>query len=140
MHGEPMRFLRLRLRSLVVLIVLGGLCLGGVVLWRRSVEYSRLAWIAENDEAEARQFLADAAAVADDEEASQGFLMMVAMHVRPQPGAAKEQLARLTTFMRHRLDHYASLASKYRRAARRPWLLVLRDPPLPEIPAEFAVP
>jgi hypothetical protein len=138
-HGEPTRFLRLRLRSLVILILIGGVCLGGLVLWRRSVEYIRLAWIAENDEAEATQFLAEAEQAAEDEESSQGFLMVVAMHVRPQPGAAKEQLARLTTFMCRRLDHYAGLASKYRRASRPPWLFVPPDPALPEYPAEFVV-
>jgi hypothetical protein len=135
-----MRFLRLRLRSLVILIALAGVCLGGVVLWRRSLDYSRLAWIAENDEAEAREFLREAAEVADDEELSREFLMMRAGHVRPRHGAATEQVATLATFFRRRLNHYVSLVAKYRRGARHPWLFVPPDPPLPEVPAEFALP
>jgi hypothetical protein len=42
-----MRFLRLRLRSLLILVALAGLCSYGVVLWRRSMEYSRSAEIYE---------------------------------------------------------------------------------------------
>ena len=44
-----MRFLRLRLRSLLGLVALAALCLGGVDLWRRSAAYCRPAWIAEED-------------------------------------------------------------------------------------------
>jgi hypothetical protein len=124
----------------VILIALAGICLGRVVLWRRSLEYSRLAWIAENDEAEAKEFLKEAAEVADDEELSREFLMMRVSHVRPRHGAAREQVATLVTFVRRRLEHYVSSVAKYRRATRRPWLFVPPDPPLPEVPTEFSLP
>jgi hypothetical protein len=48
-------------------------------------------------------------------------------------------VAKLARFDRQRIDYYASLVAKYRRAARPPWLVVAPDPPLPEVPAEFAV-
>jgi hypothetical protein len=91
----------------------------------------------KNDEALAKEWLVMASEVANDEEASRGYLLATVQRIGQ--GAATEQLATLATFFRRRLDYYVSLVAKYRRAARQPWLSVPSDPPMPEIPTEFVV-
>ena len=131
-----MQFLRLRLRSLLILIALAGICFGVAALWWRSTEYSRKAWISENDLEIGREYL-EMAAEAIDEESSKEFLTM---HSLPMgKGPAADQVAILVRFVRRRNEHYASLVAKYRRAARYPWHPVAPDPPLPEIPPEIVV-
>lgn len=131
-----MRFLRLRLRSLLVLVALAGVCLSGVNLWRHSVAYSRSAWIAEESEGGCREQLEMIEEATGNEELCR-LLLTEQFHYTGQ-ATAVEGVAQLARFYRQRSDHYASLAAKYRRAARRPWLVVPPDPSLPEVPAEFA--
>jgi hypothetical protein len=131
-----MRFLRPRLRSLLGLVVLAAVCLGGVNLWRRSAEYSRSAWIAEESEGSCKEQMEMIEEVAGNEELCRQ-LLTEQYHYTGQ-ATAVEGVAKLARFYRQRGDHYASLVAKYRRAARQPWLVVPPDPPLPEVPAEFA--
>ncbi len=65
---------RLRIRSLLILMAIIGLILGGVILVRRSTEYRRLAWIAENDEGLCLEYLEEVTEAASDEEFSREFL------------------------------------------------------------------
>jgi hypothetical protein len=149
----------LKIRALLALVALAGLGLGGLVLWRRSAEYSRKAWIAENDLSIAQEYLEPEEEALRDEGLSRMFLEDMAMQMAEgggksarqreflamvarsvAEGTAHDRVATLAAFHRRRAAYYEARLAKYRHAARRPWLSVAADPPPPEIPAEFAFP
>ncbi len=124
-----MRRPRLRLRTLLILVLLTGLGFGGYVLFRRSEEYRRWARHAE----EAERFLEEQIASEDD------FVATERKHQAQleRGGAPKETLrdlsdsieftAKAAVYDRAVREYQAKQKLKYLRAARYPWLMVEPD-------------
>ncbi len=147
-----MRWPRFRLRTLLVLVVLAGVSVGGYVLWRRSAEYRKRASdmevqeiamgeLADSMSKRARATGLDADRIEsgpdnDDFIVTYSHTPMVhkttmAAVLADMREQVSHNLYSATRYVRHR-RHYASLKKKYRRAARYPWLPVAPDPPEPE--------
>jgi len=105
-----MRSPRFQLRTLLILVMLAGIAVGGYEIWRRSERYRARSVEAETQEHE----WAKAASIL-------------------RTKSVKAEVAGLR-------DYYAALKRKYQHAARHPWLPVAPDPPEPKLRGERASP
>jgi hypothetical protein len=146
-----MRPSRFKVRTLLILVMLAGVGVGGYVLRRRSAEYRRLAESAMSAEMELAELASGFRGIADDESR----WLECFSNLRPAPfGPERVAAARrvaglpvssldeiradvdefrcLATVCERRRDRQAGIKLKYQYAARYPWLPVEPDPPVPE--------
>ena len=116
---------RFTVRRLMVAVAVVGIAFYGLVLWRRSAEYRRLADEAERSEMKAIVGAKQADAVAARFRRMPEKVTSEGVNLQSRYSAEGTHLRRLS-------QDRARAKIKYRRAARYPWLPVAPDPPEPE--------
>jgi hypothetical protein len=151
-----MKFRRMRftVRRLMVAVAIVAIATGGLVLWRRASEFSRLARLyGAWEEFEKANFsiwskMSGSGFRRHRESLDQDLAEMTAaasptdVHIYQKIMQCQDRIAELKRAevadtaevkrSRVRAEHFGQLAGKYRDAARRPWLPVAPDPPEPE--------
>jgi hypothetical protein len=148
--GPTMRPSRLRLRTLLILVVAAGIGIGAYVLWRRSAELNRRAAEAESKERiyEKLVMLLDASNMLLGSrletlewqrkvEAVERVGLIRWTELNSEKNAVSMELEanqlKSTWYGRMR-EHQLRLKIMYQIAARRPWLPVPPEPPEPVLP------